>query len=115
MNTTLVPIPTNQITDWPSFHKLFAHVLGFPAYYGMNMDAWIDCMTYADEPEAQMLAKGVPPGELLTLQINDAADFAVRCPEQFKALVECTAFVNYRRVEIGGTPVLCLLMSGVFS
>lgn len=115
MNTTLVPIPTNRITDWVSFHEVFAEALGFPDFYGENMDAWIDCLTYADEPEAQMLARGVPPGELLTLQIDDASDFAVRCPEQFKALVECAAFVNYRRVEVGGKPVLCLLMSGYFS
>jgi len=115
MNTTLVPIPTNLIADWASFHDVFAAALGFPSFYGRNMDAWIDCMTYSDEPEAGMLARGVRSGELLTLQIDDASDFAVRCPEQFRALVECTAFVNYRRVEVGGKPVLGLLMSGYFS
>ena len=115
MNTTLVPIPTNLIADWASFHRVFAEVLGFPDFYGENMDAWIDCMTYADDPEAQMLARGVPPGELLTLQIDDVSDFAARCPDQFKALVECTAFVNYRRVEVGGKPLLSLLMSGHFA
>ncbi|MDQ1191948.1 hypothetical protein QE419_000714 [Brevundimonas vesicularis] len=115
MNTTIVSIPTNLISDWPSFHKVFAEVLGFPPFYGANMDAWIDCMTYADDPEARMLARPVRPGELLTLQIDDTSNFAVRCPEQFKALLECIAFVNYRRVEIGGGPVLSLLMSGYFS
>jgi len=115
MKTTLVPIPANLISDWPSFHEVFADALGFPHFYGANMNAWIDCMTSADEPEAQMLAKAVSPGDLLTLQIDDASDFAGRCPEQFKALVECTAFVNYRRIEVGGRPVLSLLMSGHFS
>jgi len=115
MNTTLVPIPTNLISDWASFHAVFAEVLGFPDFYGANMDAWIDCMTYADDPEAQMIARGVQPGELLTLQIEEASDFGARCPEQFKALVECTAFVNYRRVEVGGRPMLALLMSGCFA
>lgn len=115
MNTTIVPIPTKLISDWSSFHEVFAEALGFPTFYGANMDAWIDCMTYADEPEEQMLAKAVRSGELLTLQIDDTSDFAVRCPEQFKALLECTAFVNYRRVEIGGKPVVSLLMSGCFS
>lgn len=115
MNTTLVPIPTDLIVDWASFHKVFAEVLGFPDFYGENLNAWIDCMTYADDAEAQMLARAVPPGELLALQIDDASDFAVRCPEQFKALVECTSFVNYRRVEVGGKPVLSLLMSGYFT
>ena len=115
MNTAIVPIPTNLISDWHSFHEVFSEALGFPAFYGATMDAWIDCMTYADEPKEQMLARAVRPGELLTLQIDDASDFSVRCPEQFKALMECTAFVNYRRVEIGGTPVISLLLSGYFS
>jgi hypothetical protein len=115
MNTTLVPIPTSQITDWSSFHEVFAEALGFPSFYGRNMNAWIDCMTYADDPVAGMLARGVRPGELLTLRIDDASDFADRCPEQFKALVECTAFVNYRRVEVAEKQVLCLLMSGHFA
>jgi hypothetical protein len=56
----------------------------------------------------------VQPGELLTLQIDDASDFAARCPELFKALLECAAFVNHRRVEVGETPVLSLMMSGYF-
>ena len=114
MNTMLVAIPADLIVDWDSFHKVFADVLGFPSFYGRNMNAWIDCMTSADEPEEKMLTRAVDPGELLTLQIDEAADFAARCPEQFKALIECTAFVNYRRIEVGGKPVLSLLLSGNF-
>jgi hypothetical protein len=115
MNTALVVIPTKLITDWETFHDVFAGVLGFPSFYGRNMDAWIDCMTSADDPDAQMVARAVLPGELLTLQIDDISDFASRCPELFKALIECTAFVNHRRVEVGNTPVLSLLFSGYFT
>ncbi|MDP1914410.1 barstar family protein [Brevundimonas sp.] len=114
MNTTLVVIPAELIVDWDSFHDVFADVLGFPSFYGRNMDAWIDCMTSADEPREKMLVRAVDPGGLLTLQIDEAAAFAARCPEQFNALVECTAFVNYRRIEVGGKPVLSLLLSGNF-
>jgi RNAse (barnase) inhibitor barstar len=114
MNTKLVTIPTHLITDWGSFHDVFAVVLGFPSFYGRNMNAWIDCMTACDEPQEMMLTRAIDPGGLLTLQLDDAADFAARCPEQFKALIECTAFVNYRRVESGGKPVLSLLLSGSF-
>jgi hypothetical protein len=114
MNTTPVVIPAEFIVDWDSFHGVFADALGFPSFYGRNMNAWIDCMTSADQPQEKMLARTVEPGELLTLQIDEAADFAARCPEQFRALVECTAFVNYRRVEVGGKPVLSLLLSGNF-
>lgn len=112
MNTTLFEVPVKRIVDWTSFHDVFAELLGFPDFYGRNMNAWIDCMTDADDPNTGMVRAAVQPGHLMTLQIDDAADFEKRCPEQFKALIECAAFVNYRRVEIGGTPVLSLLLSG---
>jgi len=112
MNTNLIDVPVKRIVDWTTFHEVFAEVLGFPAFYGRNMNAWIDCMTDADDPDTGMVRVAVSAGQLMTLQINDADDFAKRCPEQFTALIECTAFVNFRRVEKGGTPVLSLLLSG---
>ncbi|NBB53428.1 barnase inhibitor [Rhizobium sp. CRIBSB] len=112
MNTTLIDVPVKRIVDWTTFHDVFAEVLGFPAFYGRNMNAWIDCMTDADDPDTGMVRAAVSAGQLMTLQINDAGEFAKRCPEQFTALIECTAFVNFRRVETGGTPVLSLLLSG---
>lgn len=112
MRTSVIAIPAPLISDWESFHTVFEKVLGFPAYYGRNMDAWIDCMTYVDDPDAGMVGAPVERGELLTLRLDDAADFEVRCPEQYAALIECAAFVNYRRMETGGQPVLALMISG---
>jgi Barstar (barnase inhibitor) len=45
----VVEVPMSQINDWDTFHDTFAQALGFPDFYGRNMDAWIDCLTYADE------------------------------------------------------------------
>jgi RNAse (barnase) inhibitor barstar len=114
MQTDLIAIPTVRIVDWDTFHDVFADVLGFPSFYGRNMDAWIDCMTDADDPSTLMVERAVPPGTLMTLRIDDASEFGQRCPEQFQALIECTAFVNYRRSEVGGEPVLALLLVGYF-
>ena len=97
----------NEITDWKSFHDVFAAALGFPEFYGRNMDAWIDCLTYADEADG-MRSFTVSPGDLLTLRLDDAGAFAVRCPEQFAAVVECSAFVNWRRIEQGRRSILAL-------
>ena len=72
-------------------------------------------MTYIDDPSSGMSKIAVADGELLSLRIDDAADFADRCPEQYRALIECTAFVNYRRMERGGHPVLALVLGGWFS
>ena len=71
-------------------------------------------MSYADEADAGMVTPTFNPGEMLTLRLDGAADFATRCPDQFNALVECTAFVNLRRQNIGEPPFLSLLLSGHF-
>lgn len=114
MQTTIISIPTDQITDWESFHSVFQAALGFPDFYGRNMDVWNDCMTYIDDPPGGMSTACVAPGELIALRIDNAAEFQRRCPEQYDALIECTAFVNCRRRERGGTPVLTLLLIGDF-
>jgi len=108
----IIVIPVAQITDWESFHKVFQQTLGFPNFYGHNMDAWIDCMTYIDAPGDALSDITVSPGEILVLRINHAQDFKTRCPEQYEALIECSAFVNFRRVEVGEAPVIALLLSG---
>jgi RNAse (barnase) inhibitor barstar len=45
----VVAIPVSEIDDWESFHSVFQRELGFPAFYGRNMNAWIDCLISADE------------------------------------------------------------------
>src|SRR5450432_390082 len=105
MQTLVVTIPTADISDWESFHAVFKEVLGFPDFYGRNMDAWIDCMTSIDDAASGLTSISVAPGELVTLKIDDAPDFVRRCPEQYRAMIECAAFVNYRRVDIGEPPV----------
>ena len=112
MSTITIPIPTYEITDWDSFHTIFAEILGFPDFYGRNMHAWIDCMTDADDVDTGMMARAVQKGQMLALKIKDAGDFSTRCPEQFEALVECSDFVNSRRVEMGNAPVLVLQLDG---
>jgi len=108
----IIKIPADQIKDWDSFHAVFQSTLGFADFYGRNMNAWIDCMTYIDDPPSGMTEVAVPEGEVLTLRIDDAPDFRRRCPEQYDALIECSAFVNYRRMERGGAPVLALMLNG---
>ena len=71
------------------------------------MDAWIDCLTSADQNDG-MLAITAPPGDVLTLQLEGGREFGARCPEIYKALIECTAFVNWRRIDVGERPILAL-------
>ena len=103
-----IELDASKIVDWPSFHATFADTFGFPAFYGRNMDAWIDCMTDLDEPEAGMSKVHAPPNGILLLKVLNVRAFAERCLEQFGALRDCAAFVNWRRREAGQPPVLML-------
>ena len=108
MATKIVRIDCASIADWHTFHDVFAKAFGFPALYGRNMDAWIDCLTYLDDSDAGMTRIHVSKGETLSLVLDNAGDFKNRCPKQFQTLVECAAFVNWRRVEGGESPVLAV-------
>lgn len=58
-----------------------------------------------------MVATDVAAGDcdVLTLQLEDVANFAARCPEQYDAVVECAAFVNWRQIGVGKRPILALV------
>jgi RNAse (barnase) inhibitor barstar len=104
----LVKIDTRRITDWNTFHDVFSEAFGFPDFYGRNMDAWIDCMTDLDDPSTKMSKIHTMPDGIIVLQLENVENFARRCPEQYAAIVECTAFVNLLKVEIGEEAVLTL-------
>src|SRR6516225_4569921 len=104
----LVKVDTRRIADWETFHDVFAEIFGFPNFYGRNMNAWIDCLTSLDNPSAGMTRMHVPQGGVLVLELEYVNDLASRCPEQYAAIVECAAFVNWRRIETGESAVLAL-------
>jgi hypothetical protein len=108
MIVSLARIEGRNIRDWDSFHAEFHRVFGFPDSYGRNLDAWIDCMTSLDAEEDGMTTIHVAPGSVLGLEIVDAAYLKAEHPEQWDAILECAAFVNWRRIEGGESPVLAL-------
>jgi len=112
MKFTLARIDCNRIADWDSFHDVFSDAFGFPGFYGRNMNAWIDCMTYLDEPDAEMTAIHAPETGCLVLQLDNVKPLAARDRDIYDAIIECTAFVNWRRMEKGDRPVLMLSFYG---
>jgi hypothetical protein len=105
---TNVQIDGSRIMDWDSFHDYFAVRFGFPGFYGRNMDAWIDCMTCLDAPDEDLSSFHVPAGETVVLCISDADALKKRCAEVLESLVECSAFVNWRRIEMRKPAILAL-------
>lgn len=75
MINTKVSLDCDRISDWPSFHQEFATVFGFPDFYGKNMNAWIDCMTYVDDAAAGMSAIHCERGSMLVLELLNVETF----------------------------------------
>jgi RNAse (barnase) inhibitor barstar len=88
-------IDGEKLTDWYSFHLEFKTELNFPDYYGENMDAWIDCLDELTE-------------QLTLLQIENGNFLKENKPELLNAILECGAFVNYRKIEQGEIPNLII-------
>jgi len=108
MTSSKVSVDCDKIADWQSFHEEFAKAFGFPEFYGANMDAWIDCLTYLDDPSAGMTAAHCSPGSVVVLELLHVKPFRHRCPDQYAAVVECAAFVNWRRLEKEKPAVLAI-------
>lgn len=106
--STAVTVQGPALLDWPGFHAEMARAFGFPAWYGQNLDAWIDCLTYLDDPAAGMTTVHAPPGGVVTLILEDVDVLSAGAPAIFAALIDCAAFVNERRRERGAGPVLTL-------
>jgi hypothetical protein len=105
-----VRISTTAISDWPSFHAEFQRTLGFPAFYGANMNAWIDCLSYLrDEAAAGMANVTLGREEILWVEIPDAERWRAQVPEIAAELWDCAAFVNRRYVDAGELPAIALV------
>jgi hypothetical protein len=55
-----------------------------------------------------MTAVHVNPGDVLVLCLSGVAEFKKRSPEIYDALIECSAFVSFRRIDMGQQAVLAL-------
>jgi hypothetical protein len=84
-----------DISDWDSFHKKSKETFGFPDFYGMNLNAWIDCLTYLRDGDG-MSKFHLAENEKLQIEVTSTNRFFKRFPEIFGAFVECVAAVNFR-------------------
>ena len=101
----VVRIDCSCIIDWPSFHDAFARHMGFPSFYGRNLDALIDCMTSLDAPEEGMTSVHCTPPDVVTLSL-DHADLVPA--DIYQTLLDCAAAVNRRRMDSGQPPVVAI-------
>ena len=102
-------LDTSAIVDWDTFHAASRAAFGFPDFYGRNMNAWIDCLTYLNEDNG-MSRFALAENETLCVEVRGAEAFADRMPEHALALMTATAAVNRRHIEDGKPPMLTLVL-----
>ena len=107
-NGMLVSIDGKDLIGTENFHSTFQEVFGFPDFYGRNMNAWNDCMSSLDEASDGLTTLHVAQGQFVTLYITNVNVLRQLGRSEYEALIECAAFVNYRRVEIGLLPIIAL-------
>ncbi len=92
-----VIIDGSAIEDTKSFHSEFKFKFGFPSFYGGNMDALIDSLSYLDDKGCNM-SKHFQLGknEHLTILVNQSQDFKTNYPELFLQFIEVIIDVNER-------------------
>ncbi|CAD5374677.1 Barnase inhibitor [Rubrivivax sp. A210] len=106
---THLTLPTQRISDWPSFHDECAKLFGFPEFYGRNMDAWIDCLTYLQDDDGMSTIK-LTENEDLFIHVPQFTNFFSAATEVCTGLLECTAFVNQRYIEAGEKARIVLVL-----
>ncbi|MBB4634793.1 barstar family protein [Longimicrobium terrae] len=105
-----IRINTAAISDETSFHAEFDRALGFPGWYGENMNAWIDCMSYLrEEDSAGMANVTLGREEVLLVELPDAERWRAQFPAIAAELWDCTAIVNRRYVNDGESPAIALV------
>ena len=104
-----VRLDGRQIGNWAAFHDACTSVFGFPDFYGRNMDAWIDCLSYLRESDG-MSSFVLGAGEMLEIEVVHSDSLRSQAPDILDALEECTNEVNERYVENGENPALTLVL-----
>ena len=98
-----VEVDASEILDWPSFHSVFAKAFGFPAFYGRNLNAWIDCLTYVEQDDG-MSAIVLAPGESLDLLVRNGKNWGKAAPDVVAGFSDAVDAVNQRISAAGADP-----------
>jgi RNAse (barnase) inhibitor barstar len=93
------------MTDWEAFHDECAKEFGFPDFYGRNMNAWIDCLTYINIGDGMSLFV-LDPEDTLQIELADSETMKTHAPHILDELIQCVRFVNERSLAAGEVPRL---------
>ena len=98
-----------SIIDWSSFHSACRTAFGFPDFYGNNMDAWVDCLSYLRDDEGMSKFR-LGPDEVLQIEVADAELMRKQAPEVLEEMAFCIDAINERYADYGEKPALQLTL-----
>lgn len=104
-----VELDGTAITDWTSFHQRCKEAFGFPDFYGNNLDAWVDCLSYLRDDEG-MTKFRLEPDEMLDIVITGADGLRQRVPDILDEVAFCIDAINERYDDYGEKPALKLVL-----
>lgn len=105
-----VELDGKTIIDWPTFHQACKSAFGFPEFYGGNMDAWVDCMSYLRDDDG-MTRFRLQENEVLTITIANAAALRTAAPDILDDLQFCIEAINDRYTDYGEKAALALKLT----
>jgi len=98
-----------EIIDEAHFHAQCVSAFGFPEFYGNNIDAWVDCLSYLRDDE-NMTKFRLKPNEVLEIVVQDAEAMKVQVPDLLEEITFCVAGINERYEDYGEKPALKLVL-----
>jgi len=98
-----------DITDEASFHAQCVQVFGFPEFYGNNIDAWVDCLSYLRDDE-NMTKFRLKSNEVLEIVVQDGEAMKAQVPDLLEEITFCVAGINERYEDYGEKPALKLVL-----
>ena len=105
----IIRIDARRLTSSAALHTVLSEAFGFPATYGKNLDALVDCLTSLDDPQAGMSRVQLFPGQTALLVLEHYADATGKpTQEQLRHLIDAIAFVNWRRLEENEPAILAI-------
>jgi hypothetical protein len=97
------------LTDWDAFHAASKAAFGFPDFYGNNMDAWIDCLSYLRDDDAMSCFR-LQPDEVLKIEVLHTEQLRQQAPQILAELDFCVTAINERYADYGEKPALQLVL-----
>lgn len=104
-----VRLDGTAITDWPTFHAQRREAFGFPDFYGNNLDAWVDCLSYLRDDDG-MTKFHLAEDEVLEIEVANADALRKQAPELLEEVTFCIEGINERYTDYGEKPALKLVL-----